>query len=207
MIAVENTVLILLAAGRSERFGDIGSKLDQPFLGKSLGLHVAVALEAMPFQDRVAVVDGAQIDYGPYGFRQIRNHDRDKGMAHSIRLGLACAQQLDADAICIALADMPRVTAAHIHRLFDATTGAETVVASSDGNEPKPPAIFGRAHFAMLATLEGDAGARDMVRRGRHVVTSDAELIDVDTPEELERLRELVHAPEALTRMGTRRLG
>ena len=32
MIAVEDTVLVLLAAGRSERFGDVGSKLDQPFL-------------------------------------------------------------------------------------------------------------------------------------------------------------------------------
>ncbi|RZL57269.1 MAG: nucleotidyltransferase family protein, partial [Sphingomonas sp.] len=33
-------------------------------------------------------------------------------------------------------------------------------------------------------------------------VTTPAELIDVDTPEELERLRELVHAPEAHTRRG-----
>ena len=206
MLAVEKTVLILLAAGRSERFGDIGSKLDQPFLGKSLGLHVAVALEDMPFQERVAIVDGAEIDYSPYGFRQIRNHDRDKGMSHSLHLGVTHARDVGADAICVALADMPRVTAAHIHRLFDATESADSVVASSDGDEPKPPAIFGNAHFERLMTLEGDAGARDMVRRGRHVVTNAAELIDVDTREQLDRLRELVHAPEALTRVGTRRL-
>jgi molybdenum cofactor cytidylyltransferase len=207
MLAVEKTVLILLAAGKSERFGDIGSKLDQPFLGKALGLHVAVALEAMPFQDRVAIVDGAAIDYSPNGFTQIRNRDRGKGMSHSLHLGVTYARELGAEAICVALADMPRVTAAHIYRLFDATTDARSVVASSDGVEPKPPAIFGHAHFDALMTLEGDAGARDMVRRGRHVVTNAAELIDVDTRDQLDRLRELVHAPEALTRAGTRRLG
>lgn len=206
MLAVEKTVLILLAAGKSERFGDIGSKLDQPFLGKALGLHVAVALEEMAFQSRVAIVDGAEIDYTSHGFRQIRNHDRNKGMSHSLHLGVIYAREVGADAICVALADMPRVTAAHIHRLFDATTDADSVVASSDGVEPKPPAIFGHAHFDRLLSLEGDAGARDMVKRGRHVVTNAAELIDVDTREQLDRLRDLVHAPEALTRVGTRRL-
>ncbi|HVF92813.1 MAG TPA: nucleotidyltransferase family protein [Sphingomonas sp.] len=206
MIAVEDTVLILLAAGRSQRFGDVGSKLDQQFLGKSLGLHVAVALEDMPFKDRVAVIDGGKLDYRPHGFRQIHNEDLALGMSHSVRLGVACARDLGAAAVCIALADMPRVTTAHIHRMFDVTGGAESVVASSDGVEPKPPVIFGSDHFDMLLTLEGDQGARDLVKRGRHVVTNAAELIDVDTPEELEQLRELVHAPEALTRAGARRL-
>lgn len=206
MIAVEKTVLILLAAGRSQRFGDIGSKLDQQFLGKSLGLHVAVALESMPFQDRIAIVDGSELDYRPYSFAQIENHDAAKGMSQSVALGVARARELGAEAVCIALADMPRVTASHIYRMFDVTEGPESVVASSDGVEPKPPAIFGAAHFDMLLRLDGDAGARDMIRRGRHVITAAAELIDVDTPEELERLRELVHAPEALTRVGARRL-
>ena len=195
MIAVDRTVLILLAAGRSARFGDIGSKLDQPLLGQPLGLHVAVALGALPFQERVAIVAGAAIDYARHGFHQIRNHDRDKGMSHSLRLGVAYARNADADAICVVLADMPRVTAAHIHRLFDATVAAESVVASSDGVKPMPPAIFGRAHFHTLATLEGDAGARDLIGRGRHVVTGSAELVDVDTSEQLDRLRDTVHAP------------
>ena len=207
MIAVDQTMLILLAAGRSERFGDVGSKLDQEFLGRPLGLHVAVALEEMPFKDRVAVVDGAALDYAGHGFEVLRNEQQGAGMAASVKLGVARAKERGATAVLIALADMPRVTAAHIYRMFDAATDAATVVASSDGCHPKPPAIFGADRFDFLLTLDGDAGARDLVRAGRHVVTSPAELIDVDTPEELERLRALVHSREAITRAEARRVG
>jgi molybdenum cofactor cytidylyltransferase len=53
-----------------------------------------------------------------------------------------------------------------------------------------------------LLALEGEAGARDLIRAGRHVVTTPAELIDVDTPEELARLRAQVSAPETHVRHG-----
>lgn len=200
MIAAEDCVLVLLAAGRSLRMGDVGRKLDEPFLGRPLGLHVAVALEDIPFMERVAVVGRADCDYAAHGFTIVRNDDPALGMGRSVALGVDCARARGAKAVVVALADMPRVTASHIYTLLDAADGEDAVVASSDGRSPKPPAVFGRARFDTLLTLEGDAGARDMVRAGKHVVTNPAELIDVDTPEELERLRALVNAPEAYTR-------
>lgn len=206
MIAIEDTVLVLLAAGRGSRFGDIGSKLEERFLNRPVGLHVAVALEDLPFRRRIAVTGPARLDYGAHGFDVIDNDDPEQGMARSVRLGVAEAHAMDAAAVLIALADMPRVTAAHVYRLFDAADDHDAVVASSDGRSPKPPAIFGRGRFDFLLTLDGDAGARDLVRAGKHVVTTPAELIDVDTPAELEMLRESVNAPEALTLPGTRRL-
>lgn len=205
-IAVEQTILVLLAAGASQRFGD-EDKLDEEFLGRPLGLHVAATLAAMPFKERIAVVDSCRIDYAAHGFRVVRNPDAAQGMASSLKLGVECAIERGADAVLIALADMPRVTAAHILRLFDASagTGSGAVVASSDGHAPKPPALFGRDRFDGLLTLEGSAGARDLVRAGRHVVTSPAELIDIDTPADLAKLRELVHSKEAITRATARR--
>lgn len=192
MLRVEDTALVLLAAGTGTRFGDVGCKLDELFLGRPLGLHVVTALEALPFRDRVAVIARASVDYGAHGFRVVVNDDPTLGVARSIALGVEQARQAGAEAVLIALADMPRVTAAHIHRLFDASTGAETVVASSDGRDPAPPALFGRARFEHLVTLDGDEGARGLIRAGRHVVASPAELIDVDTPEDLERLQAMV---------------
>ncbi len=211
-LTVEHTVLILLAAGRSQRYGDIGSKLDADFLGKPLGLHVAVALESVPFMARLAIIDGAKLDYGPYGFETIHNDDPGEGMSRSVRIGVQRARELGADAVLIALADMPRVTAAHILRMMDSASGEDAVVASSDGSETKPPALFGKGRFDYLLSLTGEKGAADMVKAGRHVVTNPAELIDVDTADDLERLRALVHDArahtiihDAATRDGARR--
>jgi molybdenum cofactor cytidylyltransferase len=78
---------------------------------------------------------------------------------------------------------MPRVTAA--------ADGADTIVASSDGTQPCPPALFGSGRFDDLLRLEGDEGGRELIKRGHHVVTSPAELVDVDTRADLDELRRL----------------
>ncbi|MES1973170.1 MAG: nucleotidyltransferase family protein [Pseudomonadota bacterium] len=191
MIFAEKTVLILLAAGRSKRFGDL-DKLEQKFLGQPLALHVVTAFEDIPFQDRFVVKNGTDLDFAGRGYRVIHNDDPSIGMSRSVKLGVECAKQDGAQAVLIALADMPRVTATHVYRLLDAADSADAVVASSNGVYPCPPALFAAGQFDFLLNLDGDAGARDLVRSGKHVVTSPAELIDIDTPEDLERLRALV---------------
>ncbi|KQT31210.1 MobA [Sphingomonas sp. Leaf412] len=190
MIAAGGVALVVLAAGRSARMGDAGSKLAQPLLARPLGLHVAIALEGLSFARRCAIVaPGSTLDYAGHGFDTVVNDDPVRDLSSSVRLGAAYAVYRGARAMLIALADMPRITAAHVLRLLDAAEGDGAVVASSDGQKPSPPALFGRAHFETLAALTGDEGARDLIRAGRHVVTNAAELVDVDTPEELARLR------------------
>ncbi|KQM24672.1 MULTISPECIES: nucleotidyltransferase family protein [unclassified Sphingomonas] len=191
----EDTVLILLAAGRSQRFGD-ADKLAQEFLHKPVAYHVVTALEAIPFLGRIAVIDGTKLDFASRGYDVIVNDDPAAGMSRSVQLGARAARAMGARGVVIALADMPRITAAHVYRLLDtARDDADAVVASSDGTKPCPPAVFGAGRFDFLETLEGDAGARDLVRAGRHVVTTPAELIDIDTPEDLDRLRSIAEDP------------
>lgn len=187
MIEPETTALILLAAGKSARFG-LSDKLTEVFLGQPLGMHVVTALEAVPFAKRVVVRDGVKLDYAARGYHEVHNERPEEGLSLSIRMGVEAARGDDIEAVLIALADMPRVTAAQIYRLFDAEHGPDSVVASSDGRSPKPPALFGANRFDALERLEGDNGARDMVLGGRHVVTHPDELIDVDTEEELDDL-------------------
>ena len=187
MIEPETTALILLAAGKSERFG-LSDKLTEMFLGQPLGMHVVTALEAVPFAKRVAVRDGVKLGYAARGYHEVHNSRPEEGLSLSVKMGVEAARGPGIEAVLIALADMPRVTAAQIYRLFDAENGPETIVASSDGVNPKPPALFGAARFDALETLKGENGARELILAGRHVVTHPDELIDVDTEEELDEL-------------------
>ncbi len=187
MIEAERVALVLLAAGRSQRFGT-ADKLMAPYLGRPLGMHVVVALEAVPFCDRIAVVSETKLDLSGCGYRVVRNDDPAAGLGRSLRLGVEAACAGRAEAVLIALADMPRVTATHIHRLLDRAEGPDAIVASSDGVDPRPPALFGCNHLNALLKSEGDMGARELVKHGHHVVTSPAELADIDTAEDLAAL-------------------
>jgi molybdenum cofactor cytidylyltransferase len=194
MLKPEQTALILLAAGRSRRFND-GDKLAEPFLDKPLAFHVVTAFERIPFLARVAIVSDTALDFATLGYDVVENPDPSLGQARSLCHGVKRAQALGAEAVLVALADMPRVTAAHVYRMFDAADGPATIVASSDGVRPMPPALFGKDMYPELLALEGDQGARDLIKRGHHVVTSPAELVDVDTQEDLRELRELYGLP------------
>lgn len=191
MIKAEETVLILLAAGKSARFGDT-DKLEQDYLGAPLAFHVVTALEAVPFARRVAVVSDTKLDFATRGYDVIANDAPERGVSSSIRLGVAAARERDPRAVLIAMADMPRVTASHIYRLLDYADADDTILASSDGKQPRPPALFGRNRFDWLMNLSGDSGAREMIMKAHHMIAVPNELMDVDTPEDLERLRALV---------------
>lgn len=190
MLTPEQTALVLLAAGRSRRFND-GDKLAEPFLDKPLAYHVVTALERVPFAARIAVVSGTTLDFAALGYDVVENPDPSLGQARSLCFGVARAKELGCEAVLVALADMPRVTAAHIRRMMDAADGPATIVASSDGVSPMPPALFGKDMFDTLMQLEGDHGARELIQRGHHVIAPPTELVDIDTQEDLRELREL----------------
>jgi molybdenum cofactor cytidylyltransferase len=189
MLEPGQVALVLLAAGRSRRFD--GDKLSEPFLDKPLAFHVVTALARMPFLTRIAVVSDTALDFGALGYTVVENPDPSLGQASSLRHGVTAAREAGVEAVLVALADMPRLTVAHIYRLFDRADGPATIVASSDGTNPMPPALFGRDRFDDLLALTGDEGARALIRRGHHVVASPAELVDVDTREHLAELRRL----------------
>jgi molybdenum cofactor cytidylyltransferase len=191
MIKPEETVLILLAAGRSKRFGD-ADKLEQDYLGEPLAFHVVTALEAVPFITRIAVISGTNLDFAARGYEVVCNDAPEKGLSQSVRLGIEAALPHNPTAVLIALADMPRVTAAHVYRLLDYADREDTILASSDGRQPRPPALFGKNHFDWLMNLNGDVGAREMILKAHHVIAVPNELMDIDTPEDLARLRGLV---------------
>ncbi len=183
-IAASKVALVLLAAGRSERFG-ASEKLSMPLSGLPLGLHVAQTLTGMDFARRIAVVGTGAPDYAAVGLECIMTDKPDAGMGYSLSRGIMALAGNPVEAALIVLADMPFVTKDHVARMLKAFTGQ--ALASSWGVRPTPPALFPRDSFGALSELDGDYGARGMLQHARLVRGSELSLTDIDTLAEFAR--------------------
>lgn len=189
MARIENSVVVLLAAGLSRRYGTVG-KLVADFRGRPLALHAAETIGALPFARRIAVCRAGDDDLAGLleeaGFSVVRNPDTARGLASSLAIGVEAAGQPEALLIC--LADMPMIDAGHLRTLLDRLTPGG-IVASVDGpnGAPTPPAAFSREHLPELLRIEGDKGARHLLQIAERVVAPATTLADFDTPEDFRR--------------------
>jgi molybdenum cofactor cytidylyltransferase len=187
MIRAERVAAVLLAAGRSTRFGE-ADKLSTLLDGVPLGLHAARTLAGLPFGRLIAVTGAGSPDYAAHGFAVVHNPAPEEGLSGSLRLGIAAAGAAgDADAVLVALADMPLVEHAHLERLLERFAGDGSIVASL-GTTRSPPALFGRDWFKRLAALDGDRGAGAYLREADLVSCDPRMLTDIDTLADLARL-------------------
>lgn len=140
----------------------------------------------------IVVTGAAPVDVP--GAVVVHNPDWPTGMGSSLRAGLS-ALAPTCPAAVIALVDQPRVTAEAVRRLREAyEQGARVAVATYDGN-PRNPVLIAAEHFTAVATsATGDTGARAFLRANPALVTpvpcdDVANPADIDTPEDLQRLR------------------
>jgi molybdenum cofactor cytidylyltransferase len=153
-----------------------------------LARAVRVAVEAGLEPVFVVISAGQDVEFELdrlVGCRVVVNEGAGEGMASSIRLGVVAAD--GADGVLVMACDQPAVTAAHLRLLM---AGGDEVVASEYAGRRGVPAYFPARVFGELMELRGDVGARDLLKGARGVELVGGEL-DVDTVEELERVREL----------------
>ncbi len=189
---------VVLAAGRGTRMG--GGKLLATLDGQPLIRHAvaaALASRARP----VVVVTGADADrvgaaLAGLDVVLVHNPDHADGMSTSLRVGVAAVADHDVDGALICLADMPRVTAAHLDAVIAAfdPDGDATIVVPTCDRKRGNPVLWGRRHFADIAGLRGDVGARALIERHAEQVRllaldDPAILLDVDTPDALAAAR------------------
>ena len=177
--------LLVLAAGQARRFGS--QKLLALVAGRPI-VHATVAnYSEFPFCDRIAVV--ADLDFGldRMGFTVVRSQQLEAPLSSSLAEGIALIKRTNALAVMIALGDMPFVTPSHIARLVYAFDGDR--IGSIAGGITSPPAIFGRIHFGLLESLKGDRGAANLLRDAPTVETGQAQLRDIDVPDDLKPSR------------------
>lgn len=186
-----NSVIgVLLAAGRSTRFGD-ADKMLAPYKGRPLALHAAGVMATFPFKSLIAVVRPGHEAFelhdhlAALGFAIAVNENPGLGVSSSIACAVRKAARLRCQGMLICLGDMPNVTQSHLAAICAMATTAQSRVASFDGVARSPPCFIGRAHFDTLLTLQGDEGARTLMRDALVVETDVATLHDVDRPIDL----------------------
>ncbi|WP_428630815.1 nucleotidyltransferase family protein [Sphingopyxis sp.] len=187
MIDPAQVAVLLLAAGRSERFGS--DKLLVPLDGVPVALHAAAPLIALGTGWLIAVCREASPiapELVELGFEIVVNPDPARGLSSSLALGIERAEALGATAALIALGDMPFVSPAHLAVLLASFDRASApIVASARHGVGMPPALFDKALFGDLRTSEGEQGARSLIRAAKLVAADPDELADIDRPEDI----------------------
>lgn len=187
----ERIALLLMAGGRSERFG-VPDKLTADLGGLALGLHTAKRLSAMSWGQKIAVVQGSLVQpLSGLGFDILEPVIGGSGLGDNLAVGARALG--DVDAVLIQLADMPFVTCDHVERLISALSDGKTVVMSGWQGKLSPPAVLLATQFKALQTLSGDEGARRIIMADRQalavVEADETMLLDCDTPEAVDYAR------------------
>jgi len=189
-----STFAIILAAGESKRFGS--TKQLAEYEGAPL-VQRAVRLAEAVCGDHSVLVTGNDWQRvlaacGPQRGFFVRNDKYASGMASSIACGVKSVAHC-ADAVLLLMADQALITEDHLTSLIHAWHKAPRgIVASEYSRVQGPPVIFPVGCFDSLMNLEGDQGARALLNDSACSVTGiqfDAGEVDIDTPEDLARLR------------------
>lgn len=184
---------VVLAAGDSRRFG--GTKLLERLHGDTLVRRAACLARACCAERSVLVTGHRARDVaaaaGGACAIVLENRGYRDGIGTSIALA-ARALADRADALLLLLADQPLIETAHLERIIGAWRAADEIVATAFAGTRGPPVLMPKATFQDLATLSGDRGARTLFDDARfrvHSIEFDPAGVDVDTAEDLARLR------------------
>ena len=188
---------VVLAAGKSSRMEPRHKLLETDAAGRPMVARVvdaALASRARP----VLLVTGhraAEVREAVAGRRvtHVEAPDYQDGLSASLRAGLAAVPET-ASAALVMLGDMPLVSPATLDRLlaaYDAKEG-RLIVCPTHKGQVGNPVLWDRRFFGDMMALDGDSGARSLLRRHAEwvakVETDDTVLRDFDTVESLATL-------------------
>lgn len=184
---------VVMAAGNAVRFGK--NKLAAVLDGRTL---LRRALDTVPTEQLQAVAavvqDSAAEDLvRRYGFLCLRNDRPELGQSRTIRLGTEALQET-CRAIVYLVADQPLLRRESVETLIGVWhENPDRIVAAARGGVRGNPCVFPAEFFPELCALTGDVGGSAVIRRHEDrlllVELDPRELTDVDTPDDLARLK------------------
>jgi molybdenum cofactor cytidylyltransferase len=192
----EQVAGIILAAGESSRYGQPKQLLDwqgEPFVRVVARKAVEAGLSP------VIVVTGAnaeqvEVAINDLDVKIVRSSEWKKGQSTSIKAGISfiLENEIETGAAIFLLVDQPQITTSILGSLAEKhAEGLYPIVAPMVMDRRANPVLFDSSTFQDLLTLEGDVGGRAIFHK-YHVEYlpwhDDRLLLDVDTPEQYQRL-------------------
>lgn len=184
MSAPNGVAVVILAAGASSR---LGKRKQSLLLGHETLLDRSVRIANDAGFSQVVVVLGAFADQirsncRLQNCRVLLNSDWKNGMGTSIRHGIQSLNPVQGAVVMTC--DMPAVTSNHLERLAT----SDKLTASYYANRRGVPAYFPKSMFPSLLQLDGDNGAKELLRSAPAIELVGGEL-DIDTAEDVTRMQ------------------
>ena len=187
--------LILLAAGNSNRFK--GNKLITSVNDKPMYMNVVEKTLKLKFRFNKIILITQYEDIKEALVQQpiqvVMNKNSELGISHSIKLGIS--DNIEADAYMFMVCDQPFILLESMEKLIDRFMKSNKGMACVQyegklGN----PTIFSRKYTKELLSLNGDVGGKSIIKKHlddleKVEISHKVELMDIDTREELEKLR------------------
>jgi len=192
---------VILAAGLSTRMGRSKATLPLPGPhGDTFLVRIVRSFLDAGVED-VVVVLGHQAEAAAEAVlrsglaaRLVRNPHYASGQLSSVLAAVAAVDRPGVRAMLMTLVDVPLVSAATVRAVLDRfeATGAP-IVRPVQGSRHGHPVAISRALFAALRAADPQQGAKPIVRAhvsaaGDVEVDDEGAFLDIDTPEEYERL-------------------
>jgi len=185
---MKKTALVLLAAGSSTRYQ--GVKLLDKIDGKQMFqymLELSAGTDAAP---KIIVTQYREIQAKAleFGFETVINEEVERGISHSLQLGLQRAMELEPEleGVIFGVCDQPYLKKATLERLMAAFQNSHKNIAGVSyrgilGN----PCIIGKKYFKDLFDLTGDVGGKRVIIKHPEDVEEvpaeeERELTDID---------------------------
>jgi molybdenum cofactor cytidylyltransferase len=187
----EDIGIIILAAGKSARLGSAKQLLN--YRGKSLLQHSIDAARGS-LAKTVIVVLGSEMEKIEQELDQskiqlVKNSLWESGMASSIHCGIQKLKNIfpEAEGAIFMVCDQPYVSTNLLNKLINKhiATG-KNIVASKYADTLGTPTLFHHSLFEELSGLEGDTGAKSLIKKYKNQsesVNFDLGSIDIDTRE------------------------
>lgn len=195
---------LYLAAGNSKRMGE--HKLSLPLRNETVGNHALSVLLTSPFLNYVFVIaqPADRLNWVSTANRLFLNGTKGKvitcdeaflGQSFSLKKGFKAAIEQQAEKILVCLADQPFISHEMIYKIVTTPLlPPDKYVASTHNDVYKPPILFHKSAFSEINKLEGDIGARkilkDGILKGRKIEFSEYKyFIDIDTKNDYEKVQ------------------